>query len=110
MEQFCGTLAVEMVPGNIAISAPILPGEREISLAHVQRCSFLIMEQCCGPLVVEMIPGEHYDFSTSLAKRARVQSGACAELKLPEYGTEFCSRGNRNDSRKALIFRHLSCQ
>jgi hypothetical protein len=49
-----------MVPGKqefIAISAPILPKERELSLAHAQRCSFLIIEQCCGPLAVEMIPG-----------------------------------------------------
>jgi hypothetical protein len=45
MEQCCGRLAVEIVPGNIAISAPILPRERELSLAHAQRCSFLIMEQ-----------------------------------------------------------------
>jgi hypothetical protein len=57
-------MAVEIVPGTIAISASILPRERKISLAHAQRCSFLIMEQCCGPLAVELFPGKHCDFST----------------------------------------------
>jgi hypothetical protein len=58
MEQCCGTLAVEMVAGkkeNTAILAPILPRERELSLAFAQRCSFLFIKQCCGPLAVEMI-------------------------------------------------------
>jgi hypothetical protein len=47
MEQCCGILAVEMVPGkkeSTAISAPILPRERELSLADVQRCIFMNME------------------------------------------------------------------
>jgi hypothetical protein len=70
-----------------AISAPILPREREFSLAHAHRCSFLIMEQCCGQLAVEIIPGKPYDFSTYLTKRSRAQSGACAEVQFPDYGT-----------------------
>jgi hypothetical protein len=45
------------------------------------------MEQFCGPLVVEMIPGMHCDFSTNLAKRARAQSGACAEVQFSNNGT-----------------------
>jgi hypothetical protein len=52
-------LAVEMVPLNIAISALILPRERELCLAHAQRCSFLIMEECCGPLSVEIFTGKN---------------------------------------------------
>jgi hypothetical protein len=56
---------------NTAISALILPRERELSLEHAQRCSFLIMEQCVGPLSVEIFPGKHCDFSTYLEKRAR---------------------------------------
>jgi hypothetical protein len=79
------SLAVEMVPVNIAISAPILPKEREVSLEHAQRCSFLILEQRYGPLAVEIVPGRHGDFSTYLAKRARAQSGACAEVQFPDY-------------------------
>jgi hypothetical protein len=35
-----------------------LPRERELSLAHAQKCSFLIMEQCCSPLAVEIVPGK----------------------------------------------------
>jgi hypothetical protein len=110
IEQCCGPLAVEIVPGNTAISAHILPRERELSLAHGQRCSFLIMEQCCGPLAVEMIPGKHCDLSTYLTKRARAQSGACADVQFPDYGTVMWSPGSRNCSKKALQFQDLSCQ
>jgi hypothetical protein len=85
MEQIYGPLSVEMVPGNSAISAPILPRERELSLAHAQRCCFLILEQCFGPLAVEIVPGKHCDFRTYLGKRATAQSGACAEVQFPDY-------------------------
>jgi hypothetical protein len=113
MEQCCGPLAVEIFPGkqeSPAISAPILPREQELGLSHAQWCNFLIMEQCCGQLAVEMIPGKHRDFSTYLAKRARDQSGACAEVQFPNYGTDQWAPGSRNNSRKALRFQHLSCQ
>jgi hypothetical protein len=40
------------------ISALFLQREREFSLAHAQRCSFLIMEQFSGPLAVEIVPGK----------------------------------------------------
>jgi hypothetical protein len=46
------------------------------------------MEQSCGPLAVEMDPGNPYDFSIYLAKRARAQSGASAEVQFPDYGTD----------------------
>jgi hypothetical protein len=95
---------------STAISAPILPRERELSLLHVQKYTFLIMELCCGPLAVEMIPGKHCYFSTYLAKRARAQSGACAEEQFPDYGTVLWASGSRNYSRKALQFDHISCQ
>jgi hypothetical protein len=48
MEQSYGTMAVEIVPGkqeSTGISAPLLPRERELTLAHAQTCIFLIMEQ-----------------------------------------------------------------
>jgi hypothetical protein len=64
-------------------------------------CSFLIMEQCFGPLAVELFQGKHCDSSTYLAKRARAQSGACAEVHFPDYGTVLWSPGSRNGSRKA---------
>jgi hypothetical protein len=87
-----------------------LPSERELILEHAKRCTFLIMEQSSGPLAEEIYPGKHCDFSTYLAKRARTQSGACAVLQFPEYGTVLWTPGNRNYSRKALRFQHLSCQ
>jgi hypothetical protein len=105
-----GLLAIEMVPGNTAISAHFLPRERDLSLAHAQRCSFLIMEQCCGLLAVEFIPEKHCDFSSYLTKRARAQFGACAEVQLPDYGTVLWALGSRKYSRKALRFHHLPCQ
>jgi hypothetical protein len=87
MEQSCGPLVVEIVPESTAISSPIFPRERELSLEHVQRCSFLIMEQRCGPLAVEMIPGKPCNFSIYLAKGVRAKSGASAEVRFPDYGT-----------------------
>jgi hypothetical protein len=59
----------------------------KLSLKHAQKCSFLIMEQCCGTLEVEIFPGKHCNKGNSLAKRARAQSGACAEVQFPDYGT-----------------------
>jgi hypothetical protein len=113
MEQCSGLLPVEIVPGkqeNTAISAPSLPKVRELTLAHAQWCIFLIMEQGCGPLAVKMIPGKHCYFITYLAKRARAHSGACAEVQFPDYGTVMWAPDSKNDSRKALLFHHLSCQ
>jgi hypothetical protein len=105
-----GILAVEMVPEEHCYSAPILPRERELSLAHVQRCNFLIMEQSCGTLAIEIFPRKHCDFNTYFAKFSRAQSGTCAEVQFPEYETVIWSPGSRNGSRKVLIFQHLSCQ
>jgi hypothetical protein len=58
MEQSFGPLVVEIVPESTAISSSIFPRERELSLEHVQRYSFLIMEQSSGPLAVEIVPGK----------------------------------------------------
>jgi hypothetical protein len=54
-----------------------------------------------------MVQGKHCDLRTNLANRARAQSGACANLQFPDYGTELWSPGSRNVSRKALRFQHL---
>jgi hypothetical protein len=93
-----------MFQESTAISAPILPIERELSLEHVQRCSFLIMKQSCDFLALEIVSEEHCEFSNYLAKRARSQSGACAEVQFPDYGTELWSTGSRNVSRKHSDF------
>jgi hypothetical protein len=109
MEQCCRPLAVEIIPGNHCYFSTLLPRERKLSLAYTQRCIFLNMEQCCA-LEVEIVPGKHCDFSTYHAKRARAQSGACAEVKIPVYGTALWSPGIRIFSRKPLRFQHLSYQ
>jgi hypothetical protein len=62
------------------------------------------MEQSCVPLAVEIFPGKHCDFSTYLAKRARAQCGACAEVQFTDYGTVQWSHGSRNGSRKHCDF------
>jgi hypothetical protein len=59
------------------------------------------MEQSCSLLAVENFPGNHCDFITYLTKRARAQSGACAEVYFPDYGTLLWSHGSRYSSRKA---------
>jgi hypothetical protein len=46
------------------------------------------MELCCGLLAVEFIQGKHCDFSSYLEKRARTQSGECAEVNFSDNGTE----------------------
>jgi hypothetical protein len=43
---------------STAISAIILPRERELSLALAHMCIFLNMEQFSGPQAVEIIPGK----------------------------------------------------
>jgi hypothetical protein len=89
---------------STAFSALILPRERELSLEHAQRCSFLIMEQSCGPLAVGIVPGNHYNFSTYLAMRAGAQSGAYAEVQFIVYGRVLWYPGCRNNSRKHCDF------
>jgi hypothetical protein len=66
------------------------------------------MEQCSGPFSVEIVPGKHCDFSTYLAQRARNKSGACAEVKFPDYGKVLWSSGSRNGSTKAGKLGHSS--
>jgi hypothetical protein len=110
MEQSSCPVAVEIFQERTAISAPNLPRERELNLAHEQRYSFLIMEQCTGSLAEEIFPGKHCDFSTYLPKRARAQSGACAEMQFPDYGTGLWSSVCKICSRKALRFQQKSCQ
>jgi hypothetical protein len=68
------------------------------------------MVHSCGPLAVEIFPRKHCDFSTYLAKGARAQSGECAAVHFFDNGTELCSSGSRNISKKSLRFQHLSCQ
>jgi hypothetical protein len=110
MEQCFSRLAVEMFPGKHCDFKFILPRERELSLEHAQRCRFLFMEQSCGPLAVEIVPEKHCDFSTCLAKRARIQTGACAEVQFSDYGRVLWSPCSRSYSGKALRFQHLSYQ
>jgi hypothetical protein len=85
MEQRYSPQSVENFQESTAFSASILPIERELTLEHAQRCSFLIMEQSCGPLAVEIVPVKHCDFSTYLAMRATAQSRACAEVQFHDY-------------------------
>jgi hypothetical protein len=86
------------------ISAPILPRERELSLEHELRCNFMIIEHSCGPLALEIVTGKHCDFSNNLNKRARTQSGACAEVHFSDYGTVLWSPVSRNWSKKHFDF------
>jgi hypothetical protein len=55
------------------------------------------------PLAVEIFPGKHCDFSTYLAKRARAQSGACAEVQILVYGTELWPLAVENFKKSTAI-------
>jgi hypothetical protein len=101
MEQCCGPLAVDMIPGKHCDFITYLAKRARAQSAHVQSCSFLINELSCGPLAVEIVPGKHCDFRTYLTKRSRAQSLACLEVQYPDYGRVLWSPGNRNISRKA---------
>jgi hypothetical protein len=59
MEQCSVHLPVEIIPGNTAISAPILPRERELNLGHAQWCNFQIIEESSCNLAVEKFHGKH---------------------------------------------------
>jgi hypothetical protein len=65
------------------------------------------MEESCGLLAVEIFPGKPCDFSNYLAKRARAQSGACAEVQFPDYGTELWYPGSINVSKKSRRFQYI---
>jgi hypothetical protein len=56
------------------------------------------------PLAVEIVPGKHCDFITYLTKRTSGQSGACAEVQIPDNGSKLWSLGCRNVSKKELRF------
>jgi hypothetical protein len=57
---------------------------------------------------MERIPGNHCNSNSYLAKRARAQSGACAEVQFPDYGTELWSPGSRKCSRKITAIPELN--
>jgi hypothetical protein len=95
MEQCCGPWHYKFFQEITAISATIFARERELRLAHAQRCNFLIIKQSCGTLAVEIVPEEHCHFCTFLAKRAKASSGACAEVQFPGFGTVLWAPGSR---------------
>jgi hypothetical protein len=68
------------------------------------------MVRSSGPDAVDMVPEKPCDFSTYLAKSARAQSGACAEVQFPDYCTELWSGAVENVLGKHFNFLHLSCQ
>jgi hypothetical protein len=63
MEQYCGPLTVEIIPGKHCDFSIYLT-KREIA----QSCActegkFPVYKQCSVPLAVEIVPGKHFDFS-----------------------------------------------
>jgi hypothetical protein len=56
MEQCCGSLAVEIIPGKNCDFSNYLAKRARTQSEHAQRCSFLIIEQSFGPLAVEFVP------------------------------------------------------
>jgi hypothetical protein len=59
MEQSCGPLSVEIVPGMHCDSAPILPREREYKSVACAEVQFPDYGTVFGPLAVEIIQEKH---------------------------------------------------
>jgi hypothetical protein len=57
-----------------------------------------------GSINISRKTAKHWDFSTYLTMRARVQSGPCAAVNFPDYGRVLWSPDSRNCSRKAIPF------
>jgi hypothetical protein len=68
------------------------------------------MDHCCGRLAVEIVPVKHCDFSTYLAKGAKAQCGACADVNLLIMEKSCGPLTVEMVSGKHCGFQHLSCQ
>jgi hypothetical protein len=88
MEQICGPLAVEFIPGKHRNFSTYLAKRARAKSGACAKVQFRNYGTDLWALAVEMFPGNHCDFSNYLAKSARAQSGACAKLQFPYYGTE----------------------
>jgi hypothetical protein len=113
MEQSCGPLLLEIVPGwHCDFSTYLAKRARAQSGAcvEVNFPDYGTVLWSPGSRNCSRKAGKHCDFNTYYTKRARAQFGACAEVQLPDYGTVLWAPGSRNYSRKSLRFHHLSCQ
>jgi hypothetical protein len=107
MEQCCGLLALEMVPGKQESTAiqHLSNQESENSLWRMRRSAFsCLWNSFVGPWQKKNFQESPAISAPILAKRTSVKSGACAEVHIPDYGTELWSRGSRNFSRKYCDF------
>jgi hypothetical protein len=110
MEQRCGPLAVEIVPGKHCDFSTYIDKRARAQFGECAEVHFPDYGTVIWSLVSRNCSRKHCNFRTYLTKRARDRSGACAEVQSPDYGTVLWSPGSRNDSSKALRFQHLSGQ
>jgi hypothetical protein len=110
MEQSCGPLAVEIVPGKHCDFSNYLDKRAKAQFGACAELKFPDYGTVLWSPGSRNDSRKHCDFSTYLAKRARDQSGALAEVQFPDYGTVLWSPGSRNYSRKSQRFHHLSYQ
>jgi hypothetical protein len=59
MEECCGPMAVEIIPGKNCDFSTYLAKRARAQSEHAQRCCFLIMEQSYGPFAIKIIPRKH---------------------------------------------------
>jgi hypothetical protein len=91
MEQSCGPLAVEFVPGKHWYFGTYLAKRTRAQFgacAEVQISDYGTVLWPPGSLNGSRF---HCVLSTYIAKRASDQSGACAQVQFPDYGTVLCS-------------------
>jgi hypothetical protein len=110
MEQCCGFLSVEIIPGNHCDFSTYLTKRAKTQSDVCAEVHFPNYGTVLWSRDSRNCSRKHCDFSNYLAKRARAQSVAWAEVQLLDYGTELWSPGSRNNSRRTLRFQHLSCQ
>jgi hypothetical protein len=112
-EEYCGPLAVEMIPGkHCEFSTYLTKRARTHSGAwtDVKFPDYGTVLWSPGSRDFARKAAKHCDFSTYLTKRARALFGASAVVQFPDYGTVQWPPGSRNVSRKTLRFQHLSSQ
>jgi hypothetical protein len=107
MEQSCGPVAVEIIPGKHCDFSTYLAKRARAKSGACAEVQFPdygteLWSPCSRN--GSRKAGKHCDISTYLTKRARAQSRECAEVQFPDYGTVLWVPGSRNDSRKHRDF------
>jgi hypothetical protein len=110
MEQCCGPLAVEMIPGKHCDFSTYLAKRacaQSVACAEVQFPDYLTV---LWAQYSRNDSRKELRFQQIFCQESESSVGACAEVLFLDYATELLSTSSRNVSKKSLRFQHLSCQ